>query len=37
MWVPVGIVMTAIGLAIFAAWLGHSQRRMAQSPYPSLR
>jgi putative membrane protein len=37
MWVPAGIIMMAIGLAIFAAWLGQSERRMKQSPHPSLR
>jgi putative membrane protein len=37
MWVPAGIIMMAIGLALFAAWLGHSARRIKQSPHPSLR
>lgn len=37
MWVPAGIIMMAIGLAIFAAWLGQSARRIAQSPHSSLR
>lgn len=37
MWVPAGIIMMGIGLAIFAAWLGKSERRMAQSAHPSLR
>ncbi len=27
MWVPAGIVMMAIGLALLAAWLGHAERR----------
>jgi putative membrane protein len=27
MWIPVGIIMMAIGLAIFAAWLGQASRR----------
>jgi putative membrane protein len=26
MWVPAGVIMTSIGLAIFAAWLGQSAR-----------
>jgi putative membrane protein len=27
MWIPVGIIMMAIGLAIFAAWIGQASRR----------
>jgi putative membrane protein len=27
MWVPAGIIMTSVGLAIFGAWLGHADRR----------
>lgn len=27
MWIPSGVVMTLFGLAIFAAWLGESERR----------
>ena len=37
MWVPAGVIMMGIGLAIFAAWLGQSQRRIKQSPHASLR
>ncbi|HEU0036923.1 MAG TPA: cytochrome c oxidase assembly protein [Kofleriaceae bacterium] len=37
MWVPAGVIMMGIGLAIFAAWLGQSERRMAHSPHASLR
>lgn len=37
MWVPAGIIMMSIGLAILAAWLGQSARRMAQSAHPGLR
>jgi putative membrane protein len=37
MWVPAGVIMMGIGLAIFAAWLGQSARTMAQSAHPSLR
>jgi putative membrane protein len=31
MWVPAGIVLTLMGLALFFAWLGESGRRAAQS------
>jgi putative membrane protein len=27
MWVPAGIVLTLTGIALFAAWLGESERR----------
>jgi len=27
MWIPAGLVMTLLGLALFAAWLGESERR----------
>ena len=30
MWIPAGIVMTLLGLALFAAWLGESERRAMQ-------
>ena len=36
MWIPGGIVMMAIGLAMFAAWLGQSARRVARSSHPGL-
>jgi putative membrane protein len=36
MWVPAGVIMISIGLAIFAAWLGQSAQRVGRSPYPSL-
>jgi putative membrane protein len=36
MWIPGGIVMMALGLAMFAAWLGQSARRVAGSPHPGL-
>ena len=29
MWVPAGAVFVALGLALFAAWLGESERRAA--------
>ena len=30
MWIPAGLVMTLLGLALFAAWLGESERRSMQ-------
>ena len=30
MWIPAGLVMTMLGLALFAAWLGESERRSLQ-------
>lgn len=30
MWIPAGLVMTLLGLALFAAWLGESGRRATQ-------
>jgi putative membrane protein len=30
MWVPAGIVLTLIGLALFMAWIGESDRRQSQ-------
>lgn len=36
MWIPGGIVMMAIGLAMFAAWLGQAARRVAGSRHPGL-
>jgi putative membrane protein len=42
MWVPAGIAMMSIGLALFAAWLGHAEKRsraqfvrQADAPAPS--
>jgi putative membrane protein len=29
MWVPAGLVFIVVGLALFAAWLGESERRVA--------
>ena len=29
MWVPAGLVLTMLGIALFAAWLGESERRAA--------
>lgn len=31
MWIPAGIVMTLLGLALFAAWLGESERKSIQN------
>jgi putative membrane protein len=31
MWVPAGLVMTMLGLALFAAWVGESERRTMQN------
>lgn len=36
MWIPAGVVMTAIGLALLAAWLGQSARAIARSAHPGL-
>jgi putative membrane protein len=36
MWIPGGIVMMAIGLAMFAAWLGQAATRVAGSRHPGL-
>jgi len=30
MWIPAGLVMTLLGLALFAAWLGEAERRTMQ-------
>ena len=27
MWIPAGLVMTLLGLGLFAAWLGEAERR----------
>jgi putative membrane protein len=37
MWVPAGVIMTATALALLAAWLGQTRRRMERSPHPGLR
>jgi putative membrane protein len=36
MWVPAALIMTAVALAILAAWLGQSAARAGRSAYPSL-
>jgi putative membrane protein len=37
MWVPAGVVFVVVGLAMFAAWLGESERRVRLSQSESLR
>ena len=37
MWIPAGLVMTLLGLALFAAWLGESERRSSQNPKFKMR
>ena len=29
MWIPAGVLMTILGVALFAAWLGEAERRVA--------
>jgi putative membrane protein len=36
MWVPAGVLMMSIGLAMFAAWLGQAARAIAGSPHTGL-
>ena len=36
MWIPSGIVFIVIGLALFAAWIGESERRVAYTQSESL-
>ena len=36
MWIPAGLVMTLLGLALFAAWIGESQRRSTQNARVSM-
>jgi cytochrome c oxidase assembly factor CtaG len=28
MWIPAGVILMVVGLALFAAWLGESERRV---------
>jgi hypothetical protein len=37
MWVPSGAVFAALGLALFAAWLGEAERRAALGQTEQLR
>ena len=34
MWIPVGVIMMAIGLALFAAWMGQASRRAVAAAKP---
>ena len=36
MWIPAGVVFTIIGVALFAAWLGEAERRVALTKADSL-
>ena len=33
MWIPAGILLTLVGIALFAAWLGEAERRTRVSPH----
>jgi putative membrane protein len=42
MWIPAGVLLMVVGLALFAAWLGEAERRaragdaaLARGPIPS--
>jgi cytochrome c oxidase assembly factor CtaG len=35
MWVPAGIILTLVGIGLFAAWLGESGRRDRLAPTPA--
>jgi len=37
MWVPAGVVLTVLGLALFAAWLGEAERRVAFTRSETMR
>jgi cytochrome c oxidase assembly factor CtaG len=37
MWIPAGVLFTILGIALFAAWLGEAERRVALSTSDSLR
>ena len=37
MWVPFGVVFVVIGLALFAAWLGEAERRVAYTRAEQLK
>ena len=32
MWIPAGLLLTLVGIALFAAWLGEAERRAAGRP-----
>jgi putative membrane protein len=35
MWVPAGLVLTMLGIALFVAWLGEAERRARQAEAPA--
>lgn len=37
MWIPAGVLMTILGVALFAAWLGEAERRVALTQSEMLR
>jgi putative membrane protein len=37
MWVPSGVIFIVFGLALFAAWLGESDKRVALGSVPARR
>ena len=37
MWIPAGVLFTIVGVALFAAWLGEAERRVALTRSESLR
>lgn len=37
MWIPAGVLFTILGIALFAAWLGEAERRVALTQSESLR
>ena len=37
MWIPAGVLFTVLGIALFAAWLGEAERRVALTRSEALR
>ena len=37
MWIPAGVLLTILGIALFAAWLGEAERRVALGTSDALR
>lgn len=37
MWIPAGVVFMVVGLALLAAWLGESERRLAYTRLPAVQ
>ena len=33
MWIPAGVLLTFVGIALFAAWLGEAERRSRRAGY----